>query len=198
MSVRRDIAVLAGRTVLGGYLAVHGAQKLFAAFEGPGLDRLATGFERQGLRPGKLMATAAGASEFGGGLLTMAGLAHPVGPIALTGTMAVAATTHRNNGPLAQKGGYELALTNLGAALVLSAIHPGRFSIDGLLRRRLPKVLVGLTVLFGIAAAGHAIKLLLTHTPEPPETTPETAPAPEAESEPSPEATESDEPTTTA
>ena len=181
--------------MLGGYLAVHGAQKLFAAFGGPGLDRLATGFDRQGLRPGKVMATAAGVSEFGGGLLTLAGLAHPVGPVAISGTMAVAATTHRKNGPLAQKGGYELALTNLGAGLVLSAIAPGRFSIDGLFRRRLPRPLVALTVLFGIAAAGHAIKLLLTHTPEPasgpksepaPEPTAEAAPEPIAESAPEP------------
>ena len=178
MSVRRDLAVLVGRTVLGGYLAVHGAQILFAAFEGPGIDRLATGFERQGLRPGKVMATAAGLSDFGGGLLTMAGLAHPVGPIAITGTMAVAATSLRKNGPLAQKRGYELALTNLGAALVLSSIHPGRFSIDGLLRRRLPRPLVALIALFGVAAAGHAISLLLRHAPEP-EQAPATTPASE-------------------
>lgn len=168
MSVRRDLAVLGGRIVLGGYLAAHGAQQLFGSFGGPGLDRTAQGFEKQGLRPGKLMAFASGASELGGGLLTIGGLAHPVGPVAIAGTMAVATTSLRKNGPLSfPKGGYELALSDLGAALVLAAIEPGRFSLDRLLGRRLPRPLVWLTVLFGIAAAGHAINLLLRHQPEP-------------------------------
>ena len=37
-SRRRDMGRLAGRVVLGSYLAVHGAQKLFGAFGGHGLD----------------------------------------------------------------------------------------------------------------------------------------------------------------
>lgn len=34
----RNVALLGTRLVLGGYLAVHGAQKLFGAFGGHGLD----------------------------------------------------------------------------------------------------------------------------------------------------------------
>ena len=34
----RDIALLASRTVLGGDLAAHGAQKLFGTFGGHGLE----------------------------------------------------------------------------------------------------------------------------------------------------------------
>ncbi len=37
----RDVTLLGAGLVLGGYLAVHGAQKLFGAFGGPGLDGLA-------------------------------------------------------------------------------------------------------------------------------------------------------------
>src|SRR5260221_13072478 len=40
-----DSAVLGLRLALGGYLAVHGAQKLFGSFDGPGLDQAAAGFE---------------------------------------------------------------------------------------------------------------------------------------------------------
>ena len=35
----RDITLLASRAVLGGYLAAHGAQKLFGTFGGHGLGR---------------------------------------------------------------------------------------------------------------------------------------------------------------
>src|ERR1700678_3606819 len=117
----RDIALLAGRTVLGGYLAAHGAQKLFGSFGGPGLDPVAAAFDRIGLRPGRAMATVAGLSELGGGLLTAAGFADPLGPVAIAGTMAVASATHRANGPFVANQGYELALTNLAAALSLAA-----------------------------------------------------------------------------
>ncbi len=59
----RSAALLAGRLVLGGYLAVHGAQKLFGAFDGHGLDATAAGFQRLGLTPSREMATLAGAGE---------------------------------------------------------------------------------------------------------------------------------------
>jgi uncharacterized membrane protein YphA (DoxX/SURF4 family) len=34
----RDMALLASRAVLGGYLAAHGAQKLFGTFGGHGIE----------------------------------------------------------------------------------------------------------------------------------------------------------------
>jgi putative oxidoreductase len=61
----RDLALLASRTVLGGYLggylAAHGAQKLFGTFGGHGIEPTAAAFHRLGLRPGRVTATAAGA-----------------------------------------------------------------------------------------------------------------------------------------
>src|SRR5271170_2477782 len=128
MTRTRDIALLGSRLVVGGYLAVHGAQKLFGSFDGPGLEPVAGHFEAIGLRPGKVTAATAGLSEFGGGLLIMAGVANPLGPLAVAGTMAVASSTHRKSGALAAKGGYELALTNLAAALALGIAGPGRYS----------------------------------------------------------------------
>jgi len=113
--------------VVGSYLAVHGAQKLFGAFGGPGLDKAGAGFHRIGLRPGKHMAAAAGITELGGGILTAAGIADPAGPLAIMGAMTVAATTHRAKGPLNARGGFELPLTNLAAAATLAAVGPGKF-----------------------------------------------------------------------
>ena len=143
----RDAGLLGLRLTLGGYLAAHGAQKLFGALEGPGLKPIAAGFEKMGLRPGHVMAAMAGGSEFFGGLLTAAGLASPVGPIAIAGAMTVATAVHGDKGPMSQKGGYELALTNAAAALALAASGPGRYSLDSLVGFRLPKSFVRLTVL---------------------------------------------------
>jgi putative oxidoreductase len=171
MTINRDLAVLGGRLVLGGYLAAHGAQKLFGAFDGPGLTPVSKGFERIGLRPGVVMASAAGLSELGGGLLTATGALSPLGPLALTGTMAVASTTHRANGPFAQKGGYELALTNLAGALVLASTGPGRFSLDSLLGVIVPKRTRWLAVLFGVASAIGSITMMLRASRQP-ETSP--------------------------
>jgi putative oxidoreductase len=173
----RDLTLLTGRVVLGGYLAVHGAQKLFGSFGGPGIERVAGFFDQLGLRPGRPMAIAAGLSEFGGGLLTMAGLAHPLGPVAISGTMAVAASTHRANGPLAAKGGYELPLTNLAAALALAASGPGRYSLDGAAARSLPRPLIGLAAL-GAAVSSAVLVTKVVRTAPP-------AAVPAGEAEPS-------------
>ena len=108
----RSIGLLITRLIFGWYLAVHGAQKLFGAFGGHGLDATGAGFESLGMKPGKVMAAIAGASELGGGVLTATGIANPLGPLAIAGTMVVASTVHRKQGPLSVNGGFELPLTN--------------------------------------------------------------------------------------
>jgi putative oxidoreductase len=133
----RDVILLGSRLVLGAYLSVHGAQKLFGAFGGPGLDKAGAGFDRIGLTPGKPMAALAGATELGGGLLTAVGIADPAGPLAIMGAMTVASATHRANGPLAANRGYELPLSNLAAAAALAASGPGRLRLGPPLSRRL-------------------------------------------------------------
>ncbi len=141
-----DAGLLGLRLALGGYLAAHGAQKL-GQLEGPGLKKVSAQFKSIGIRPGLPMAGLAGGSELIGGLLTAAGLAHPVGPLAIAGAMTVATAVHGEKGPMAQKGGYELPLTNLAAAVALAATGPGRCSLDGLFRVRLPKRFIALAVL---------------------------------------------------
>lgn len=84
----RNIGLFITRAILGSYLAVHGAQELFGSFGGHGLEATGSGFDSMGLRPKKLMATVAEVSELGGGLLTATGIADPLGPLAIAGTMA--------------------------------------------------------------------------------------------------------------
>src|ERR1700733_3457046 len=150
----RDVMLLGTRLVLGSYLAVHGAQKLFGAFGGPGLERAGAGFDRIGLTPGKPMAALAGATELGGGLLTVAGVADPAGPLAIIGAMTVAPAPHRASGPLAANRGFELPLTNLAAAAALAAAGPGRFRLSPPLgRRRRTLVVAGGAVLAAASLA---------------------------------------------
>lgn len=160
-----DLCLLGARSVLGGYLAVHGAQKLFGAFGGHGLGATSAAFERIGLRPGHVTARAAAVSELGGGVLTALGAAHPVGPVA--GTMAVASSTHRANGPLAVKGGFELPLTNMAAALALAVATPGRFSVDAMTGRHLP-LWAQRSVVVGAAVSAAVTLAMVLHGGPPP------------------------------
>jgi putative oxidoreductase len=138
----RDSGTLAIRITLGSYLAVHGAQKLFGAFDGPGLDNAAAMFDQLGLQPGKPFATLAATSELAGGVLTATGVAWPAGPVAIAGAMAVASSVHWDNGPMALKGGYELPLTDMVVALGLAIIGPGRYRLGPHLPRRLTRLIV--------------------------------------------------------
>jgi putative oxidoreductase len=152
----RDSALLGLRLTVGGYLAVHGAQKLLGSFDGPGLDAAGAGFEHLGLKPGRAFAALASTSELAGGILTALGAAHPVGPVAIAGAMTVASLTHADKGAMAQKGGFELPATYLAAALALSGTHPGRYSLDRLTGVRLPKALTRLTVLGAAAVTAYS------------------------------------------
>jgi len=182
----RDVMLLGTRLVLGSYLAVHGAQKLFGAFGGPGLERAGAGFERIGLTPGKPMAALAGATELGGGLLTIAGVADPAGPLAIIGAMTVASATHRASGPLAANRGFELPLTNLAAAAALAAAGPGRFRIGPPLSRRLTTAAVaGGAVL---AAASLAKMLTAARDSAAAQPAPPAEPAPDAAPHTAPDA----------
>lgn len=177
MRIHSGHAILLGRAVLGGYLAAHGAQKLFGSFDGPGLDATTGGFEYLGLTPSRQMATLAGAAELGGGVLTATGIAHPLGPVAIAGTMAVASTTHRDNGALGANGGYELPLTNLAFAAVLAATGPGALRLGP----RLPRKLTVATTVGAVALAAASVAKLLTHTPPPAEDDQADDPSPDTE-----------------
>src|SRR5215218_5146812 len=144
-------ATTAARLVLGGYLAAHGAQKLFGLFGGHGLDGTAKGFESFGLTPGREMALLAGVTELGGGLLTATHVADPLGPLALAGTMTVASAVHRKGGPLSANGGFELPLTNLALAAVLTAIGPAGRRIAPLPSKATAAAALGAVALTGYA-----------------------------------------------
>jgi putative oxidoreductase len=129
-----DLAVFALRVLVGGLFVAHGAQKLFGAFGGHGLEGTAGFFENLGLEPAKAQAAAAGASELGGGALLAIGVATPVAAAVLIAVMTAAiATVHAPKGPWATEGGWEYNAVLIAAVLTVAAAGGGALAPD---RRR--------------------------------------------------------------
>ncbi|TME28104.1 MAG: DoxX family protein [Chloroflexi bacterium] len=134
-----SLGLLLLRAVTGFFLMGHGAQKLFGAFGGRGLEGTAASFEGLGIKPGWLWARIAGTSEVAGGTLTALGLFSPLGPIIAIAPMVVAWRKGHGDKPIwVNKGGAELPATNLTIACALILTGPGAFSLDRLLRIRVP------------------------------------------------------------
>jgi len=149
----RSIGVLIVRLVVGGLLFGHGAQKLFGAFGGRGLEGTTGWIESMRLRPANVWAGAAGGAEFFGGLFTMLGFLNPLGPIMAIGSMSMAwAKVHLGKPVWGTEGGAELPLTNLAVLSALTLAGPGRLSIDGLFGIRVPRW-IGATALAAMFAA---------------------------------------------
>ncbi|MDP8922554.1 MAG: DoxX family protein [Chloroflexota bacterium] len=162
----RDLGLLIIRLTAGGLLAGHGSQKLFGWFGGYGVRGTGGWMESLGLRPGSAWATVAGASEFGGGLLTALGLLNPLGPIAMLGPMSIATGKVHWGKPIwVTEGGAELPVTNLAIGVGLALTGPGRYSLDRLLGIRVPRALTVLTAA-GVAA-GVAVALMAEPSPPP-------------------------------
>jgi putative oxidoreductase len=153
----RDAGVLLLRLTAGGLMAGHGAQKLFGWFGGYGLEGTSGWLESMGMKPGRRWAIAAGGSEFGGGLLTALGLMHPIGPISMLGSMAVATRKVHWGKPIwVTEGGAELPVINIAVGIALSLVDPGRFSADRAVGLQVPKsvsMMALVAVLLGVLAS---------------------------------------------
>jgi putative oxidoreductase len=129
-----DLALLVLRLVVGLTFAAHGAQKLFGAFGGYGIEGTAGFFEQIGLRPGKVHAWAAGIAEFFGGLAIALGLVTPVPAAALIAVMTAAViTVHLKHGFFVTNQGYEFNLALAAALFALAGIGAGNWSLDNVL-----------------------------------------------------------------
>jgi putative oxidoreductase len=126
-----DLGLLVLRLVVGLLFVGHGTQKLFGRFGGHGPEGTGSFFESFGLRPGRRMAIAAGASELTGGVLIAAGLLTPFAAALLTAVMLTAIlTVHRASGLWVTQGGFEYNLVLIAAFFALSGAGPGAWSLD--------------------------------------------------------------------
>ncbi|MBI2264117.1 MAG: DoxX family protein [Armatimonadetes bacterium] len=131
LETKAEWGTLPIRLVLATIFIAHGSQKLFGLFGGHGLLGTAQFFQTQlGFTPGILWATLAACGEFFGGLMILFGLATRLGAFLISVVMVVAiVSVHLKNG-LFLPGGMEFALVNLGAALALTVLGGGEFSVD--------------------------------------------------------------------
>jgi putative oxidoreductase len=117
--------------VVGLAFAAHGAQKLFGAFGGDGIEGTAGSFERIGLRPGRLQAWTAGTTEFSGGVLIALGLVTPLAATALIAVMVAGTlTVTLKNGFFVDNNGYEYNLVVAATLFALVGIGAGDWSLD--------------------------------------------------------------------
>ena len=127
------------RTILGVVFFAHGAQKLLGWFGGPGLKAtMRTMHDFLGLSP--LLAFAAVATEFFGGLALIVGLLSRLAAVGIGVTMLFAIVmVHGRNGLFmdwfgARKNhGYEYHLLAIALALVVVAKGSGALSLDRVL-----------------------------------------------------------------
>ena len=122
------------RLILGGYLAAHGAQKLFGWFGGHGLGGTGGFMDSLGFRPGKLFALASGLCEAGGGILVVLGFLGPIGPGLIIISMVVAiGAVHWKNGFFVMANGVEMPLAWATCAVAIAFSGPGQYSLDAAL-----------------------------------------------------------------
>ncbi|ODV04289.1 MAG: DoxD-like family protein [Rubrivivax sp. SCN 70-15] len=128
---------LALRIPIGIIFIAHGAQKLFGAFGGYGLEGTGQFMASLGLTPGYLMALLAGSAEFFGGLALLFGVLVRPAAAALAFAMLVAIfSVHVKNGLFLDKNGYEYALALLAASVSLLLSGAGKLSVDSALAAR--------------------------------------------------------------
>ena len=137
LGTEAGFGTLALRIPIGIIFVAHGAQKLFGAFGGYGLEGTGQFMASLGLTPGYLMALLAGSAEFFGGLALLVGVLVRPAAAALAVAMFVAIfSVHIDKGLFVDKNGYEYALALLAASVALLISGAGRLSLDSAIAPR--------------------------------------------------------------
>ena len=111
------------RVAVGAVFVVHGAQKLFGAFGGPGLQNFSGMMSQMGLRPAMAWATAVALVEFVGGIMLVLGFMTRLPALLIGVVMAVAVFfVHLSDGFFA----FEFPLVLLAACICLLLTGGGR------------------------------------------------------------------------
>ena len=124
-----DLGLLLIRLMVGTVFLFHGAQKLFGAFEGPGLKGFSGYLESMEIPMPMVSAILAALAEFVGGIALVTGIY--MRPIILTtaATMAVAALKEHGGAFDINKGGMEYPLTLLVVLVGLFFTGSGRLAM---------------------------------------------------------------------
>jgi len=127
------------RAAIGLTLVPHGAQKLFGAFGGYGLEGTGQWLASIGFEPGYLFALAIGLLEVAGGIMLAAGLLTRPVAMAVAIFMVTAITIHWPNGYfwINQGGGWEVPLIWGAGALFFALRGGGAYSVDRLIGKEI-------------------------------------------------------------
>jgi putative oxidoreductase len=125
-----DLGLLVLRIVVGGVVGVHGLQKIFGSFGGPGIEGFAKFLDGQGFRYTTELAYLTGWTEIVGGGFLILGLLTPLAAAGVLAVLANAIYVKYGHGFFVQGGGIEYELTLAGAAFALMFTGPGRFAMD--------------------------------------------------------------------
>jgi putative oxidoreductase len=155
-----ELARLFLRGALGGTLIAHGLK------HGRSIEGTAGWFKSIGFRQPKLQAQLSSVVEVGSGAALIMGAATPLAASAVVGTMAVAAkTVHQQNGYWITAEGWEYVAFISAAAVALSSLGPGRFSVDSVLGiddKASGPARAALTLALGIGGAAAQLKAFWT------------------------------------
>lgn len=124
-----DAGLLGMRLMLGVVFAYHGSQKLFGAFDGPGIEGFAGFLASIGMPLPTLNAYMAGGAEFFGGLLLAIGVGARLVSAPVAFTMLVAASMVHGNAFGAQNNGMEYPLTLAVMVAGIGLVGPGRLTL---------------------------------------------------------------------
>ena len=140
-SLLTDLALAIARAVLAWIFIYYGAAKLFSAFNGPGIHATTLYFANvAGLHPGSVWAWLNAIVEFGGGIAMALGFFTRLAALGLFVDMVMAMVTvtwATGINSTTHPPGYQLNIAIAGLALVIALLGAGRFSLDGLIDRKL-------------------------------------------------------------
>ena len=129
------LGLLLVRLVVGLLFIGHGAQKLFGWFGGYGPKGTGGWMESVGMKPGIVMAVAAGLMELAGGALFAFGLFTPLAAVLIALTMLGAIVkVHAKNGIWATANGYEYPLVLLVVVIGIALTGAGAYSLDAIIK----------------------------------------------------------------
>lgn len=131
--ITTDLGLLLMRIMVGVVFIFHGSQKLFGAFDGPGIQGFAGYLESLGVPLPVVSSVLAGCAEFFGGIVVLLGTGLRIGAVFPMIVMLVAVTqVHAGRFSVENNGmEYPLTLAAVLAGLILTG--PGRLTLGQLI-----------------------------------------------------------------
>jgi putative oxidoreductase len=126
-----DVALLILRFGVGLIFAVHGAQKMFGLWNGPGFAGWTAAMDRMGYRPAVVFAGVSATAELAGGLLLAIGLFTPLAAFLLVAqSVVIIGAAHWRSGFFNKDNGFEFPLALVTGVVAVLFAGPGALSLD--------------------------------------------------------------------